>query len=237
MTKYISEIVDEAIKSETEEDAVAVLRENNRPQLRNILQFAVIPKSKKRTFEQVEYNPDGAPIGMNPTNLYKVERQLYLFKAGTTTPVDHLKRVLIQMLEGMCKEECATLLETINGNLLAGNLNKSVINQAFPEIVFDESIDSSKEERLTEEPPKKRGPGRPPGAKNKKKTKTTKTAKRKIIPTTKKKDVADVAGRPSNSTRNLRDSPTGGSVAGEQSQQTEEATETPSSKVANRPAS
>ncbi|HCX20594.1 MAG TPA: hypothetical protein DHN29_01695, partial [Cytophagales bacterium] len=167
MTKYISEIVDEAIKSETEEDAVAVLRENNRPQLRNILQFAVIPKSKKRTFEQVEYTPDDAPIGMNPTNLYKVERQLYLFKAGMTTPIDHLKRVLIQILEELCKEEGATLLATINGNLLAGNLNKSVINQAFPEIVFDESIDHSD----GEEPPKKRGPGRPPGAKNKKKTK------------------------------------------------------------------
>ena len=231
MTKYISEIVDEAIKSETEEDAVAVLRENNRPQLRNILQFAVIPKSKKRTFEQVEYTPDGAPIGMNPTNLYRTERQLYLFKAGMTTPVDHLKRVLIQLLEGMCKEECATLLATINGNLLAGNLNKSVINQAFPEIVFDESFDSSD----GEEPPKKRGPGRPPGARNKKKTKITKNAKRKTTP--KKKDVADVAGRPSNSTRNLTDSPTGRFiVAGEQSQ-AEEATETPSSKGENVPAS
>lgn len=285
MTKYISEIVDEAIKSETEEDAVAVLRENNRPQLRNILQFAVIPKSKKRTFEQVEYTPDGAPIGMNPTNLYKTERQLYLFKAGTTTPVDHLNRVLIQLLEGMCEEECKTFLATINGTLLTGNLNKSVIKQAFPEIVFDESIDSSdneeheqktaaakdreianlkrihgweegaddaeidnakreigkriddaeKEEISTEEAPKKRGPGRPPGAKNKKKTKITKNAKRKITP--KKKDVADVAGRPSNSTTNHTDSPTGRSVAGEQSQQTEEATETPPSKVANRPAS
>jgi len=230
MTKYISEIVDEAIKSETEEDAIAVLRGNNRPQLRNILQFAVIPKSKKRTFEQVEYKPDDAPIGLNPTNLYKVERQLYLFKAGTTTPVDHLKRVLIQMLEGMDKEECATLLATINGNLLAGNLNKSVIKQAFPEIVFDESIDSSD----GEEPPKKRSAGRPPGSKNKKKTKTTKKVKGKI--TSKKKDVADAAGRSSNSVRNLADTPTGGSDAGEQSQ-AEETAETPSSKSANLPAS
>jgi hypothetical protein len=285
MTKFISEIVDEAIKSETEADAIAVLRENNRPQLRNMLQFAVMPKSKKHTFEQVEYTPDDAPIGMNPTNLYKAERQLYLFKVGMTTPVDHLKRVLIQVLEGMCKEESATLLATINGTLLTGNLNKSVIKQAFPEIVFDESIDSSdnedydkffgetqfkkdreianlkrihgweegaddaeidnakreigkriddaeKEEVSTEEPPKKRGPGRPPGAKNKKKTKTTK--KRKITP--KKKDVPDVSRRPSSSVGNLTSDSERGSITREEPQ-AEEATETPSSKVANRPAS
>ncbi|HIJ11544.1 TPA: hypothetical protein HA278_05800, partial [Candidatus Woesearchaeota archaeon] len=191
-------------------------------------------------------------------------------------------------LEGMCKEECATLLATINGNLLAGNLNKSVINQAFPEIVFDESfdesidssdgedcdklfgeaqfkkdrelanlkrihgweegaddaeidnakreigkrIDAEKEETLTEEAPKKRGPGRPPGAKNKKKTKTTK--KRKITP--KKKDVPDVSRRPSSSVGNLTSDSERGSITREEPQ-AEEATETPSSKVANRPTS
>ena len=94
-----------------------VLQEHDSVALRQVLKGAFDPKIEWLLPKgDVPYTSDDAPVGTEHTVLSMEAKRLYLFTKGGDSSLSGNKRetIFIQMLEGLCAEEAAFLVDVVN---------------------------------------------------------------------------------------------------------------------------
>jgi len=153
MTLFISEILTLVSEADTKEDKAEVLRVHDSPPLRVVLRhgfdltvkIVTIPKS-------IKWESDDAPMGMNPSSIYKAWKQFYLFLEEKEDLPDAKKwRVLTQLLEGMHRDESELYLKILKRQMDGAykGLTAILINEVFPDLIV-ESAPQAKEKRKQE---------------------------------------------------------------------------------------
>lgn len=144
MTLFISEVLQLVHEAKTRQEKVLILKKNNSPQLREVLNATY-----NRKFVQIrkpKYAPDNCPLGCNPNHLFQAHKSFYLFEEGTQIPEDRLKRALIQLLESMHHLEGEVFLTTMKGKITLNNkavkgLTKALVKEAFPGLFEEDEED------------------------------------------------------------------------------------------------
>ena len=108
----ISEILTKVNNAKDKPKKVAVLRENDRQPLRQILKGAFDPKIKWDLPEGTPpYSENDAPAGTEHTTLYTEARRLYYFVDGAATLSKTKKETMfIQMLESLHADDAKVLI-------------------------------------------------------------------------------------------------------------------------------
>lgn len=138
-TLSIAEILNKASKLKTKQEKVDLLKNNNSQTLRNIL-ILTYDKSKKILLPDSEppYTPSEAHE--NQGLLLNQSRKLKYFVEGFSPPnVKQIKRehIFIEMLESVHKDDAKVLIQMVKRKPFKG-ITKSIINEAFGEIIKDE---------------------------------------------------------------------------------------------------
>ena len=138
--RFISEVLDEVSKADSEEKKIALLRKYDTIPLKKILYAALVTKVKFLIEGEVKYKPTDVPHGLADTSLYQEVKKLYLFVEGGS-PIAAAKRLEIYtvLLETIQKDEAEVLectrLKTLSARY---NLSRSVVEKAFPGLLPDE---------------------------------------------------------------------------------------------------
>ena len=149
-TLSLAEIVNTARKAETVEEKVAVLKENDTTQLRDILALMC---DARWTFDLPETAPPYTESDINESHglLYREMRKMPYFveqrQEGQGMNRVKKEQIFIQMLESIDKEDAQLVVRTIAKEPYP-DLSPEVINKAFEGAIVDPI-------------PVKRGRGRP----------------------------------------------------------------------------
>lgn len=140
MKKLISEVFDDLEKASSENDRINILRSNNTPALRKVLNCAYNPEIKFTVSRWPNFKPSNDPEGLSYASLYSEMDRIYLFIEGhsrrpTTLTEKRSTEILIQMLENMTNKEAITMLNMMMKNLKVKGLNKKVALTAFPNLM------------------------------------------------------------------------------------------------------
>ena len=131
--KSISWILDFTSKLQTEEEKINCLRQNNVPQILEVLKLTYAPNAK---WLLPEGNP---PFTINEnrgmeSRFYAEIRKLYLFIEGGSPNLNQIKRetLFISMLENIHPEDAKLLLSMKNKELPYAGITSKLILKAFP---------------------------------------------------------------------------------------------------------
>ena len=151
MTTFISEVFAEMRAAKTKVEKIEILRKHNSPALRLILTEYFTAKFIKVT--KPKYRADVAPIGLNPSHLFKASKQLYVFHEDfqLTNPEKRRNRVLVQLLESMCAEESKTFLGILQHKLKVPGLTEALVLEALPGLF---TLPEKTVRRITKKKPK-----------------------------------------------------------------------------------
>lgn len=115
---------------------IAVLKENDSPQLRQVLKGAFDPKIKWDLPEGIPpYKENEAPIGTEHTTLFDETRKLFRFVEGGDNTLSKTRKetMFIQVLEALEKNEAKALIAVKDKELNKHykGLTENVVKEAF----------------------------------------------------------------------------------------------------------
>ena len=155
--KLISEILEKAAMLDSQEARREYLKSNYSVALITILKGGFdetvhwnLPKGNP------PYNPDDAPIGFEPSNLYKQQRMFgkYFMKGGrgdSMTPVRR-EKMFINMLESLHPSEAELVLAMVSKEGLTGiykGITLKLVQDTFPTLIqIVETPVAKKEEKV-----------------------------------------------------------------------------------------
>lgn len=134
----ISEILRMANDAQDEHARLHILRMNDSPTLRNMLNLAL----NKNVVWQL---PDGIPpykpndLVDQQHRLYTEMRKMYLFIEGGSPNLKQLRRetLFIELLESLDPEDAKLVLAAKDKNFPYSNITIELINTAFPGLITD----------------------------------------------------------------------------------------------------
>ena len=136
----IYEIISEAKKAATLDEAMLVLKKYNTETLEQVLYYAYHPKAQWyiNEFPKDFHKPDTYP-GISYTNLYTELRRLYIFQKGhpNADGLTEKRRheLLLQILESMEPPEAEVFVNIMKGDLGIDGLTWQKINEYFPNLI------------------------------------------------------------------------------------------------------
>lgn len=131
-----SQILEEANNITSVADRSNFLRANLRPGLRVLLACVYNPNISFPDYSDLKYKVLNNERGITDTNLDKEARRIYIFANGVTVPLERKRAKLIQMLEGMHKEDSDFLFNwVLKKKLPYSKISQSFISKNFPEIL------------------------------------------------------------------------------------------------------
>lgn len=141
MVKLISEIFDEVESTKKKEDKVNILRKNDSPALRLVLQYAFDPRVVFYSNQFPPYKPDYAPEGLSFSSLHNEAKLLYRFTNQANITEKRKHELLLQVLESMHQKDSALLYSILTRTVLKNHksLTPKVINEAFPGLIHEKA--------------------------------------------------------------------------------------------------
>ena len=132
----VSEIFLKINNAKDKSKKIEILRQYDKPALRQILKGAFDPKIEWELPEGIPpYIENEAPIGTEHTLLITESKKLWHFVKGADTSTTRLRKetMFIQMLEGLQKEEAKVLLDMKNNTLnkTFKGLTADMVKEAF----------------------------------------------------------------------------------------------------------
>lgn len=138
--QLVSEVIQRVSNSKTRDEKIQILKHYDSPALRSVLIWNFDSKVKSALPEgEVPYTPNDAPIGTEHSKLISEWRKFNYFVEGVTdTPQAKRETMFIQMLESLHETE-AELMCLVKDKQLHKRykITKVVVQEAFPEIVWD----------------------------------------------------------------------------------------------------
>lgn len=137
MRKNFYELFEEFEKAPNREAKIAVLRNDNRQVLKNLLQGAFHPAIKYVIKEPVEYKKSDSPPGMGYSSLDMEFKRIYIFvedsqKVAPNLTLERKKQLLIQILESLEEKEAEVFMNMILKDLKVKGLTAKLVEEAFP---------------------------------------------------------------------------------------------------------
>lgn len=136
------EVFEKFEKAEKRADKIEVLRKNGDA---NFIEFLILAFHPKIEFdvEIPQYKPSTDPAGLNYLYLHNEVRKLYRFIKGHPKRPEGLTakkqtELLLQVLEGLHKDEADLLVRCIKKDLRIPFLTKKLIKDSFPHIDLGE---------------------------------------------------------------------------------------------------
>ena len=138
--QLVSEVIQRVSNAKTRDEKIQILRHYDNPALRAVLIWNFDTRVKSALPEgEVPYIPNEAPIGTEHTRLVQEWRKFNYFVEGVEN-IAQTKRetMFIQMLESLQESE-AELVCLMKDKQLHKRykITKVVVQEAFPEIVWD----------------------------------------------------------------------------------------------------
>lgn len=99
-----------------------------------------------------EYRADPAPLGLNPNNLWRQFRSLWMFHENSGTPKANQERALLNLLEGLHPQEAEVLVGFLKKNIKCRGLTRKLVADAFPGIFGDETDNKNESVEVEETP-------------------------------------------------------------------------------------
>lgn len=138
MIKYIVELFEEFEGLKSRKEKLAFLNDNKtNDTLRAVLQGTFDPNIQWK-IQAPDYEPDAAPIGLNPSNLFQEIPRCTIFaeghpKGAGVTP-ERMKQILVQVLESMNKGESLIFAQMLKKNLKVKGLTEKLVLEVFPDL-------------------------------------------------------------------------------------------------------
>lgn len=134
--KLFSQILKATQSVSTNENKAMILRQNDNPVLRALLQDA-FSAEQIYDVEVPSYRENSETEGYASNNLYVESRRLYIFKATEKKVAPKRKSQLLeQVLESIDAVDAEALVSVIDKSLGAKyGLTKEVVNMAFPNLI------------------------------------------------------------------------------------------------------
>jgi hypothetical protein len=136
------EIFEKFEKAEKRADKIELLRKNADS---NFIEFLIIAFNPNIEFdvEIPDYKPSPDPAGLNYLYLHSEVKKLYRFIKGHPNRSPNLtpkrqKELLLQVLEGLHKDDAELLVRCIKKDLRIPFLTKKLVKEAFPGIDLGE---------------------------------------------------------------------------------------------------
>ena len=133
----VAEVIDEVSAAKTRKDRLAILAKNDCRALQACLkanfddriQFVDLGK-------KIEFVPDAAPFGHNPTTLHMEHKKFYIFMEGPTRlTIERRRQLVCQICEGLHPDEADIFYACIRKKLKRKGLTKALVKDAFPDLL------------------------------------------------------------------------------------------------------
>lgn len=129
----LSEILSKADKEKTQDGKIDVLRKNDSPSLRRVIQLTFAPEAK---WLLPKGAPPYKPLDLPDANgrLYSEIRRLYLFLEGGNPNLKDWRRefLFVQLLESIDSDDANLLVHMKDGKLPYKTITRKLIEKAFP---------------------------------------------------------------------------------------------------------
>lgn len=134
----VSEIFQKVSNAKTKAEKIALLKEFNRPEVKQLLIWNFDDSVQSAVPEgSVPYTPNPAPVGTEHSRLAVEYRKLYYFVVGGDNTLSNNRRetMFIQLLEGLSAPEAEVLCLVKDKQLgKRYKITRNVVEQAFPQI-------------------------------------------------------------------------------------------------------
>lgn len=145
VTLMLSEILKKIDEAKTREEKLNLLRQYASPQLKSIFWNALNPNVEFFTNQIPEWTADAAPIGNNPTNLYKSVRTFHYLRVDKSPDVPNVDDntrmgVMMNQLINMALPEGRLYASVILKRLDIDGVDVELINEAFPGLIPDKVV-------------------------------------------------------------------------------------------------
>ncbi len=126
----------------TKEERINFLRQNASQALRKILYLTYNPEMKFFTNKfPPNYRPDvQSPPGLSVSNLYMEIRKLEMFLESYKLAVAKKEQLLTHLLETLEAKEANFVLGILQKNLKVAHLSRSIVREAFPDLLPEPGI-------------------------------------------------------------------------------------------------
>jgi len=133
-------------------DKINLLRKVASPVFLQILKHTYEPRITFDVDVNINWKPDKAPHGVNPSNLWQEFRKVkYFYNAVTNrTPMPNRQKVLRDILQSVHEDDAHVLLGIIKGDLPYDTIDSDLVLEAFPnlwerlEVIDDDFEDEAK---------------------------------------------------------------------------------------------
>ena len=135
----VAEVFDEVASVKTRKERLAILAKNDclavkaclKANFDDVIQFVDLGK-------KLEYVPDAAPFGHNPTTLHMEHKKFYIFMEGPSRLTQERRRQLLcQICEGLHPDEADIFYACVRKKLKRRGLTRSLVLEAFPGLLAE----------------------------------------------------------------------------------------------------
>jgi hypothetical protein len=140
MGRFISEALTEIRNAPTKAQKINLLRHYYRELGRAFgAVFSYTYNSRYQFFadSMPPYTPDGAPLGMNPSTMFDAVGVFEYLLKNSSVDLPRKERVMINMLEGMNKNECDVFAGVFTKDLSHLGVSYELVAEAFPGMLHE----------------------------------------------------------------------------------------------------
>jgi hypothetical protein len=140
MRKLVCEIFDEIEKAKTRKDRLAILKFNDRYDLRCVLRGTYHPEIKYIIDSVPYYKPSDAPHGLSGNTIINEIKRVYLFeennpKRSNNLSKEKIEKILIQILESLEAKEANVFMNMLLKKQKVKGLDYKLIKEAYPDLL------------------------------------------------------------------------------------------------------
>ena len=135
----VAEVIDEVSSAKTRKERLAILAKNDCRALKaclkanfdDTIQFVDLGK-------KIDFVPDAAPFGHNPSTLHMEHKKFYIFMVGPARlTTERRRQLLCQICEGLHPDEADIFYACVRKKLKRKGLTKALVRDAFPDLLVE----------------------------------------------------------------------------------------------------
>jgi len=133
----VAEVFDEVAAAKTRKEKLAILAKNDCRAVRACLKANFDDEIQfKDLGAKLDYEPDHAPFGHNPSSLHMEHKKFYIFMEGPSRLTQERRRqILCQICEALHPDEADIFYACVRKKLKRRGLTKKLVQSAYPDLL------------------------------------------------------------------------------------------------------
>jgi len=130
----VAEVFDEVASVKTRKERLAILAKNDCRAVRACLKAQFDPTIQFVDLgKKLEYEPDHAPFGHNPSTIHMEFKKFYIFMEGPTRlTIERRRQLLCQICEALHPDEAKVYVACVRKKLKRRGLTEKLVREAYP---------------------------------------------------------------------------------------------------------